>query len=491
MPSINLPNRWSPRWYQWPAWKYLTEGGKHAELCWHRRAGKDELCLHRTAMAMVERPGNYWHLLPKANQARKALWDGINGHTGKRRVDEAFPKELRTGYNDHEMMLKIGGSTWQVVGSDNFDSLVGSPPVGIVFSEWPLSDPAAWAYLRPILAENKGWSIKNGTPRGKNHAYMTFKGAERTPGHFAQRLTAYDTDVFSPETLEAERRELIAEYGPDYGQSKFDQEYLCSWEAANLGAILGRWLTRAHAQGRICDGVFDPEGAPIEITSDIGYRDMACWWFWQPRKDGFGVVDYLGESGMDAHEWIGKLKEHCEQRGYKVGKIWLPHDARAKTFGTRHSPMEQFLNAFGTEVMRVVPQTKILDRVNAARTVIEHCWFDATNTEDGVEGLTAWQFEYDDERKEFSKEPRHDWASHPGDGFSYGATVMRERTIEKRDPMAEARAQMIRDEMAGMGKWTAEQCWAHTAKYGNLASIGTMDDMWHESAVAQRSYRRI
>ena len=381
---------------------------------------------------MIQRQGNFWHMLPKANQARKALWDAINPHTGKRRIDEAFPKELRTKYNDHEMMLGMGGSSWQVVGSDNFDSLVGSPPLGITFSEWALSDPSSWAYLRPIMAENNGWSLFNTTPRGRNHAYRTFRASEREPAHFAQRLTVQDTNVFTTEQLEAERRQLIAEYGPDYGQSIYDQEYMCSFEAANLGAILGRWMTRAEREGRIARGVFDPQGASIQISADIGFRDTAAWWFWQPRADGYGMVDYCGGSGMEASDWIDKLKERINERGYKLGKIWLPQDAKAKTFGSRHSPMEQFLKGFPNQI-GMIPPTKILDRINAARVVIEKCWFDEETTEEGREGLAAWQFEYDEERKEFSKDPRHDWSSHPSDSFSYGALIMREHVEEVKE----------------------------------------------------------
>lgn len=459
MSKIQLPNNWIPRGYQIPAWSYLEGGGKHAELVWHRRAGKDELCLHRTAVAAFERPGNLWHMLPKANQARKALWEAVNPHSGKRRIDEAFPDAIRSGLNDHEMLLRFkNGSTWQVVGSDNFDALVGSPPVGLVFSEWPLSDPSSWAYLRPIMAENNGWAIFNGTPRGRNHAYRTLRSSQRTPGHFAQVLPATETDVFTPEKLEQEKRELIAEYGPDYGLAKFEQEYLCSFDAANLGAILGRWLQRAHTQNRICQGVYDEGGAQIEISSDIGFRDTAAWWFWQPRSDGFGIVDYLHGSGMEAADWILCLREHCKKKGYRLGRLWLPQDAKAKTFGSRHSPMEQFLDAFGSDVVRVTPSTKILDRVNAARTVIEHCWFETEATEAGVEALAAWQFEYDEERREFSKEPRHDWASHGSDAFSYGALVMREREIEEKKVVVP-----IRNGILTVGR-TLDEMWAETPK---------------------------
>ena len=94
--EIRLPhNEWWPRPHQMPLWTYLREGGKRAMAVWHRRAGKDEVLLHHTAMAMMERPGNYWTCLPEYNQARKAIWSAVNPHTGQRRIDEVFPQELR------------------------------------------------------------------------------------------------------------------------------------------------------------------------------------------------------------------------------------------------------------------------------------------------------------------------------------------------------------------------------------------------------------
>jgi phage terminase large subunit len=130
--EITLPNRWQPRPYQRRLWSYLEAGGKRAVAVWHRRAGKDEVCLHWAACAAMQRVGNYWHMLPEASQARKAIWDAINPHTGRRRIDEAFPLSIRVGQRDEDMRIKlINGSSWQIVGSDNFNSLVGSGSQGV------------------------------------------------------------------------------------------------------------------------------------------------------------------------------------------------------------------------------------------------------------------------------------------------------------------------------------------------------------------------
>ena len=460
---VKLPNGWWPREYQKPAWRYLERGGKHCELVHHRRAGKDDLSLHWTAVSAFQKVGNYWHMLPKANQARKALWEAVNPHTGKRRIDEAFPKELRASVNDHEMLIRfINGSTWQVVGSDNFDSLVGSPPIGLVFSEWALCDPSSWAYLMPVIEENGGWVIFNTTPRGRNHAFRSVREAMKDSRAFGEILSAESTNVFSTEQLARIKANLIANYGPDYGASLYEQEYLCSFDAANLGAILGRWLVRAQTQGRIAQNIFDPKGAPVEISSDIGFRDKAAWWYWQPRSDGFGIIKSDSDSGLEAKEWINRIREQVSAIGCTLGRIWLPHDAKAKTFGTKHSPMEQFLEAFPGKVA-VVPRSDKFDRINAARTIIERCWFDDEGTREGRDALAAWAFVYDEERKEFSKEPDHNWASHEADGFSYGCQVMQHREIEEKKPELEDEIRGLPGGGFSLGK-TLDQLWAEVPR---------------------------
>ena len=75
MREITIPyNGWRPRHYQQGLWNFLERGGRRAVAVWHRRSGKDEVTLHWTAVAALQKPAVYWHLLPQAEQARKAIW---------------------------------------------------------------------------------------------------------------------------------------------------------------------------------------------------------------------------------------------------------------------------------------------------------------------------------------------------------------------------------------------------------------------------------
>jgi len=123
---IRIPHNWAPRTYQKNVWRYLENGGKRAICIWHRRAGKDDVCLHWAAAPMIDKPATYWHMLPAYSQGRKAIWTAVNPHTGKRRIDEAFPHELRANTNEQEMFIRLkNGATWQVLGSDRYDAAVG------------------------------------------------------------------------------------------------------------------------------------------------------------------------------------------------------------------------------------------------------------------------------------------------------------------------------------------------------------------------------
>ena len=428
MATINLPNNWRPREYQRSAFNHMirAEKGGRAVCVWHRRAGKDDFCLHLAAVKAHQNIGNYWHMLPEYSQARKAIWDAVNPHTGKRRIDEAFPLELRATTREQEMQIVFkNGSTWQVVGSDSYNKLVGSTPRGVVFSEYSIANPAAWAYIRPILAENGGWAAFIYTPRGRNHGWTMYDQATKNDGWFAQKLTADDTGVFEPAILENERQEFIATYGDDEGDSFFRQEYHCSFDAALLGAIWGKWIERAETEGRV--GLVPVDKFREVFTAwDIGYSDDTAIWFFQLDAGGaLRIIDYYSKSGQAAEHYATVLMN----RGYNYGRHYLPHDAWSATIqGAGKSVMAQ-LKAHGLQGgFERVPREDVQAGIQAARYILPKCYFDKVKTKDGVECLRNYQRKWDDSRKCFSENPVHDWASHGSDAFRYLALAWHRET---------------------------------------------------------------
>jgi phage terminase large subunit len=411
-----------------PLWSYLERGGKHAEALWHRRAGKDEMFLHWGCVAAHQRPATYWHMLPMASQARKAIWDAINPHSGKRRIDEAFPIELRETTRENEMLIKLKvGSTWQVVGSDNFNSLVGSPPAGVVASEWALANPAARAYIRPILAENNGWQAYITTPRGKNHAFQTFTAAQADPKAFAQKLTVYDTGALTPEAINSERKAYQDDYGLDAGDALFRQEYLCDWDAAILGAFYGQEMRRALDNGRICDVAHDTS-LPVHTAWDLGWSDDTAIWFFQVHRGEIRLIDCYAVSGAD----IATIANELHAKPYRYGDHWLPHDAAPKTLASGGRSIVEQLWTHGIKG-RIVPSLSVQDGIQAARMIFERCYFDMTACESGIEALRGYHREYDEQRRMFKDKPAHTWHSHMADAFRYMAVAWREMVPDAKD----------------------------------------------------------
>lgn len=212
-------------------------------LAWHRRAGKDVFGLEFARKRMEERTGTYWHLFPFHVQAKRAIWKGIDARDGLRFIDRAFPEDERENTNETEMSIDWKGSHWQMLGSDNYDRMVGSNPCGILFSEWALCDPAAWDYIRPILIENNGWAMFITTFRGRNHAYRMYEGMKGLERCYVDMRTIQDTykrngsPIVSLADVERARKEGMSE-------SLIQQEFYCNPDAATSGAIFNKQYIR-------------------------------------------------------------------------------------------------------------------------------------------------------------------------------------------------------------------------------------------------------
>lgn len=372
----------------------------------------------------MQYPANYWYLLPQANQARKAIWTAVDSHSGVKRIDWAFPREIRESTNDQEMLIRFkNGSTWQVGGSDNYQGVIGSGPYGIVFSEYMLADPNSRLYLDPILVENGGWAIFNGTPRGRNHFFELYQLGQRgEPGWFSQLLTVADTGAISVEEVEQRRREIAAERGDDEANNIIQQEYYCSWDAAIPGAYYGSIIAQLEREGRIGEVPWDPR-YPVKTAWDIGVGDSTAIWYVQEIGLEVRVIDYYESSGVGVDHYA---RACLKDRDYLYdGHLW-PHDGDDREWGNNASSRQDSARSLGIKPIRILPKASVDDGINAVRVLLSRCRFDRTRCARGISGLRQYQRTWDDKLKSFSQKPLHDWTSHGADAFRYLAQGLKD-----------------------------------------------------------------
>lgn len=400
--ELTVPHKFEPRDYQLPFFQAMDAGLKRAVLVHHRRAGKDKACLNFMAKEMLNRVGSYFYILPTYTQAKKIIWEGID-KDGFKFLDH-IPKELRKRTDNTEMVIELkNGSIFRLIGSDKIDSIVGTNPIGIVFSEYSLQDPLAWQMLRPILAENKGWAVFNFTPRGKNHAYGIFKIAQKSDNWFCNRLTIKDTNVLTIEDMDREREEGMSD-------ELIQQEYFCSFEGSIEGSYYGKIMRKLEEETRIRNNLYEPT-VPVSTYWDLGMNDSNSILFVQIIGNEIRFIDYYETSG----EGLGYYAKYLKEKPYTYDRHYFPHDAEVRELGTGKSRKE-IAESLGIKPIEVVkrPEAKE-DGIEAVRSMLPRVYIDETKCERLIDCLNSYSKKWDEKNKVYKNTPNHDWSSHGAD----------------------------------------------------------------------------
>jgi hypothetical protein len=421
MPEVTVPHNFEPRPYQLPLLQALDDGVRRLVAVWHRRAGKDKTILNAVIKEMSKRVGVYFYYFPTAAQGRKILWDGID-KTGMPFLKH-FPGALIKKKHEQEMKITLkNGSLFQIIGTDK-NEVVGTNPVGCVFSEYSLQNPQAWNYVRPILAENGGFAIFNFTPRGKNHGYELYKMAKTTPEWFVSLLTVNDTGAISKEAIELERKSGMSD-------EMIEQEFYCSFDCGVTGAYYGKYITEALNAGRVCSMPVD-EQFPVFTFWDLGIGDSMSIWFAQFAGAEIHLVDYYEASGYGLKHYA----EILQNKGYFYGGHFAPHDINAREMsvtdenGRAMRRIDAAVN-LGIKFERVPNELSVDDGIEAARGILSRCWFDKVKCEHGVNCLSFYHKVYNEKLKVFERKPEHDWSSHCADAFRTLAVARRTGLIK-------------------------------------------------------------
>lgn len=407
---INLTlDKYKPRFYQRPIFDALeNKGYKRLVVIWPRRSGKDIMAFNAMIRAAFKRIGTYYYVFPTFSSGRRILWDATT-NTGLRVLDY-IPAEVIESKNEQMMRIRLkNGSQISIIGSDNFDNtIVGTNPIGIVFSEYALQDERAYAMSKPILAANDGWALFISTPRGRsNHLHSLWQIAVNNPDvWYSNMLTVKETKHISEEEIQADI---------DRGEVSYDlsrQEYYCSFDMGIDGAVYGTSLDRMKNNEQI--GIVPwQSNYPVSTSWDIG-NDCTAIIFFQVIGQTVNVIDCFQKSGEQLEYYINMINS----KPYTYGKHFVPFDmANVEWAGKKFSRVEK-ARQLGLKVT-IVDKTGLEDGIEYVKSCMSKIWIDEKKCAELILSLENYRYEFDRRKSMYKNVPLHDKHSHFSDSFRY------------------------------------------------------------------------
>lgn len=381
-------------------------------LVCHRRFGKTVFAINeliKQAVKNQQKMPRYAYVAPYYKQAKQIAWDYLKDFTRPIPGIKVNESELRVDFP--------WGARIQLFGADSPDSMRGLYLDAVVLDEYADMSPRIFSeVLRPALSDREGSAIFIGSAKGGTPFYDLWERVKDESDWFVKVYKASDTGVIPNAELEDARKIM--------DEDEFAQEYECSWTASIKGAYYGKQLSEAQTEDRIGKVPYDPR-LPVHTAWDLGVGDSTAIWFYQVLGQEIRIIDFHEDSG----EGLPYYAKILDQKDYKYGEHWAPHDIQVRELGSGKSRIET-AKMLGIE-FRIVPNLSIDDGINAVRNTIPRCWFDAKKCELGLQALRNYRKEYDDRRQEYKPRPLHDWSSHAADAFRYLSVSLRDKQKAK------------------------------------------------------------
>ena len=387
----------------------------------HRRAGKTVACINDLIKDVLtcEHPNpRVAYLAPYLVQARDIAW----GYA------KEFTKDIPgISYNETELRVDFpNGGRLRLYGADNFERLRGIGLFSVVCDEYADMDPRAWTeVVRPALSDLAPHSKATfiGTPKGRNSFWQIYDNATKDKDWFAVSLRADETGILAEEELHMARSMMTAD--------AYEQEYLCSFQAAVQGSFYGKEMQSLEEDGRLCSVPVDPH-ALVNTAWDLGIGDQTAVIMFQQCGQEIHIIDHFEGSGVGLDWYVAEIKRRQEDGGYQLGEHYFPHDVRVKELGTGRSRIES-LQSLGLDPI-VVPQLSVDDGINALRRMFPRIWIDQKCSH-LCECLRQYRSVYDEKRRVYQLRPLHDWTSHSADAARYMAVGLNEKSSDWYTPI--------------------------------------------------------
>jgi phage terminase large subunit len=383
----------------------------------HRRAGKDIFSLQAWLLRGLRRIGTHVYLFPLHKQARSVIWQGLD-FDGRPFMD-AIPPALIAKKNEARMEIDLfNGSKLILAGSNNYNGLMGSNPVTIIYSEFSLHNPLARQYLNPIIVQNKGKEILQFTPRGMNHGWEVFNQVKDLTDYHVEHLGVDQTFKHDGKTPIITHQDIKRAKELGMSDELIRQEFFVDFEVGNLGAYYTREMSDMVREGRIMQLKPDPI-LKLHSIWDLGGTDATAGILFQVTGKYVHILYLLHDNGRGFKSYLDEAERVRTNFGCEWGYHFGPHDIDQKHQGWEHTESRLMqARRYGWH-FQMVPKVSVDDGIEAVRYLFPRMRIDKINCDLAVRALREFQREFDEKKGVYKKAPLENWAVHIADAFRY------------------------------------------------------------------------
>lgn len=286
-------------------------------VCAGRRTGKSTLGGHELTTEAVrayyrkdidpyDHRAEFWIVGPEYSDAEKefrVLWSDLEKLGMSKHFDHPGTYYSPESGNMH---LSMYGGKFQVhcKSAKYPNSLVGEALEGVILAEAAKLKPSVWhKYIRPMLADYRGWALFTSTPEGRNWFYDLYRMGQ-DPQHgdwWSVRMPSWSNNILFP--LGRQDPE-IASMSAGMSIEKFNQEI-----GADFTEFVGRVFKDFDEEIHVGDYKYNPDW-PCYAAIDYGWTNPFVWLLIQiDPLDNVYVIGEHYQSNLTTEENVWEVQK--------------------------------------------------------------------------------------------------------------------------------------------------------------------------------------
>lgn len=391
--TLRLPEKMAPIWL--PMRYKVMHGGRGGGKSWS------------VAKVLLAKGADHPLRILCAREVQKSMRDSVH----RLLRDQIVALRLESFFEVLETEIRgANGTVFLFTGlqSHTVDSIKSYEGVDIVWVEEAHGvSKKSWDVLTPTIRKEGSeiWMTLN-PDMETDETYQRFI-ATPSPDTWVCEINWRDNPWF-PSVLDKERRKAK--------RSMLRDDYEHIWEGrarrVSAGAIYRHEMEDIYMDNRVRDVPYDPS-LPVHTVWDLGWNDAMTISMVQRGPQDVRIIDYIEDSHRTLDWYVARL----EQRPYRWGIDFLPHDGRTKNFQTGKSTQQQ-LQGMGRRNVQVLSMMDVEEGIKGARMLFPRVFVDQTKAARLLECLKRYQRRVHQITHE-PMEPLHDEFSHGADNFRY------------------------------------------------------------------------